>query len=430
MNSAPIGYMNVKVDTHHGQRKVRKAEPNESLWILKGYELRIQGNVSDEKIVDEMNSLGYRSRKTRKYDPRDRTRIIGYGGEKKLTVKQFQLLIQNPEYAGIYVHKWTNYKPIKGQIEALITYDIFNKANKGKIAIIEQEGEIKIVKGTIADWQKVKNKGNPLYPYKKEVLCPKCKNPLLGSASTGNRGNIHPAYHCGRLINGKRCTFRIRLKIFNETIENFVKDVQFTDAFRERFREIALEELIKRESQLSSDTISYSQQIEAKEVEIQNLKEKIKLLNSPETIKLFEDDIEKLRIEKAQLASRRDTKEDQQVNSQVAINYTNYFIEHLEDLLLGGSDPHKNASLFGLIFDERPTYEELIHRTPKLACLFKLNEDYKKTKSLDVSRSGDRWKQIFDSLIQTYHKLTKLGFTYYNGKVAIIESGEEEISNG
>jgi len=43
-----------------------------------------------------------------------------------------------------------------------------------------------------------------------------------------------------------------------------------------------------------------------------------------------------------------------------------------------------------------------------------------------VSSSGVRSKQIFDSLIQTYHKLIKLGFTYYNGKVAIIESSEED----
>jgi len=45
-----------------------------------------------------------------------------------------------------------------------------------------------------------------------------------------------------------------------------------------------------------------------------------------------------------------------------------------------------------------------------------------------VSPSGTEWKQIFDSLLQTYDKLTKLGFTYYNGKAAIIviEGNEEE----
>jgi len=44
-----------------------------------------------------------------------------------------------------------------------------------------------------------------------------------------------------------------------------------------------------------------------------------------------------------------------------------------------------------------------------------------------VSSSGVRWKRIFDSLILTSHKLTKLGFTYYNGKVAIIESSEKDL---
>jgi len=47
---------------------------------------------------------------------------------------------------------------------------------------------------------------------------------------------------------------------------------------------------------------------------------------------------------------------------------------------------------------------------------------------LVVSSSGIRWKKIFDSLILTSHKLTKLGFTYYNGKVAIIESSEEDLN--
>jgi hypothetical protein len=48
------------------------------------------------------------------------------------------------------------------------------------------------------------------------------------------------------------------------------------------------------------------------------------------------------------------------------------------------------------------------------------------TLSTSVSHTGDGWKQTFDSLIQTYNKLTKLGFTYYNGKVAIIENSEED----
>ncbi len=32
---------------------------------------------------------------------------------------------------------------------------------------------------------------------------------------------------------------------------------------------------------------------------------------------------------------------------------------------------------------------------------------------------------LFDSLISTYEKLKELGFTYYNGKVMVIEADEE-----
>ena len=42
-----------------------------------------------------------------------------------------------------------------------------------------------------------------------------------------------------------------------------------------------------------------------------------------------------------------------------------------------------------------------------------------------VSLGGARWKTIFDSLALSCHKLTKLGFTYYNCKATIIKSTKE-----
>jgi site-specific DNA recombinase len=388
MGPAPIGYSMIKEDTENGQRKILYAHPEESQWIIRGYELRIQGNVSDVKIVSELNAMGYKSRKIRIYDPFDRKRIIGYKGQKPLTLKQFQKMIQSPIYAGIYVHRWTGGKPVKGRFKGLVTTEMFNKANRGKIAIIIENGEIMITKGKLLKWQAVKNKDNPLYPYRRFVLCPICKKPLLGSASRGKSGKHFPAYHCGRKINGERHNFRVKLDEFNVTIEQFVKKVRFSEDFRARFREIALEELEKREGQLSEDTVSYSKQVDTNEVEIQDIKETIKRVSSAEVIKMLEEDIEKLRLKNSVLKSNRYIKEDQRVDTQVTINYTNYFMEHLEDLLLGGSNPLQNSALFGLLFNQTPTYQELLDGTPKLACLFALNEDFIRTKSLDVSLQG------------------------------------------
>ena len=44
--------------------------------------------------------------------------------------------------------------------------------------------------------------------------------------------------------------------------------------------------------------------------------------------------------------------------------------------------------MFGLVFEEIPTDQELIDETLKLVPLFKLNEAYKKSKSLSVSQMG------------------------------------------
>ena len=88
----------------------------------------------------------------------------------------------------------------------------------------------------------------------------------------------------------------------------------------------------------------------------------------------MEQELEKLEQTIAQATYQRDKKEDEQVNIEVVLNYSKYFMEHLEELLLGSPNPFKNASLFGLVFDEPPTYLELVNRTPRLAPLFELND--------------------------------------------------------
>jgi hypothetical protein len=45
-----------------------------------------------------------------------------------------------------------------------------------------------------------------------------------------------------------------------------------------------------------------------------------------------------------------------------------------------------------------------------------------------VNHLSHKWRQILDSLLRIYEKLKKLGFTYFEGKITIIEI-EEEDSN-
>ena len=44
-----------------------------------------------------------------------------------------------------------------------------------------------------------------------------------------------------------------------------------------------------------------------------------------------------------------------------------YFLEHLEELLLDTKNSLKKAEYFGILFEETPTYQDLLSGTPKLA---------------------------------------------------------------
>ena len=51
----------------------------------------------------------------------------------------------------------------------------------------------------------------------------------------------------------------------------------------------------------------------------------------------------------------------------IVLEVVGYFMEHLENLLLESPDPLRRADYFGLVFEERPTYNDLVYGTPKLA---------------------------------------------------------------
>ncbi|MBU4203387.1 MAG: hypothetical protein KKD59_05495, partial [Acidobacteria bacterium] len=93
---------------------------------------------------------------------RDQNFLIEIGKDRRF--------VQNPIYAGINVEKWTEEKPVKGKFEGLVSIKLFNKANRGKVVIAEQNGEITIHKDKPPDYLLNKQVKNPLFPYKRHVM--------------------------------------------------------------------------------------------------------------------------------------------------------------------------------------------------------------------------------------------------------------------
>lgn len=110
--------------------------------------------------------------------------------------------------------KWTHYKSIRAQYPGLISIELWNRANRGKLAIMQnKDGGLEMTKSKgVHGKERLKN--NPLFPYK-FITCPNCGKPMLGSSPRGKLGKPHPTSHCAR--NHKY--FGVPKKVFDTTVE-------------------------------------------------------------------------------------------------------------------------------------------------------------------------------------------------------------------
>lgn len=380
----PFGYINEKAETLHGKRVILKPHPQESQWIIRMFELRARGTVTDRQIVEELNGLGYKSRKMHIRNPKDKTQTLGFKGGKPLNLKQLWRYIENPVYAGVSIHKWTDEKPVKGQFEGLISIETFNKANRGKLIVSEQNGEIKIDRRQPKDWQLKKSTINPEYPYKKYVLCPLCKKPFFGSASKGKSGRHFSAYHCNR---GHKY-LRIPTKTFEKTIQNYVKNLHITKEYIDALKEETLKEWKKRMGEKQNDSSELEKRISALKLSVISSAEKIKILSSEIAIKAIEADMIKAGKEIEQLEDAKQEKDMELINMEIVMDNVTYYMEHLDELLLGTPDPVRKAAFFGALFEKAPTYDELRFGTPKLEDCIALNQLFNQSQYQFVSRLG------------------------------------------
>lgn len=371
VRKAPMGFVNEKIETPNGKRTILKPHPVESIWIRKIFDLRCRGTVSDHQIVEEVNNLGFKSRVMYFRDPHDRTKILREKGGKPLNIKVMWSYLKNPLYAGINLVNWTKDNPHKGKFEGLVSIETFNKANRGKIAIVEEKGEIRIERNTLARYQIKKGARNPDFPYKRVVMCPCCNKPLFGSASKGRLGKYYPAYHC----NKRGHYFRVPKKDFDDTILKFIQNIRLAPSYGAALEKVVIAEWEKRKAESQKEEVDFDARIKQLEEEQKVTAGKIRFLTSEVAIKYVEEDLLKLKkqIDGLEIEKTKAIKKEPHDMRKVMV-YIKYFLEHFEYLLIDGEDPVAKASYFGVLFDTEPNYDELISGTQKKAEIIKLNE--------------------------------------------------------
>ena len=217
------GYVNYRTQVGSQIRFIQAPDPERAPFIQKIYELRAEGKHTDNEILHIVNEeMGFRTKKYHRWNKKH-TEIVGEGGGHKLHIKQLQRIYQRLAYAGILCEKWTYNKPIKAQWQGLVSIELWNKANRGKIFIKEYDSDLLEI---LYDYKTEKPvflrlRNNPDYPFKC-VCCPECGKPFKGSAPRG-RGGSYPRYHCER----GHVSFNVSREQMNDTVQTFLQNVDY-----------------------------------------------------------------------------------------------------------------------------------------------------------------------------------------------------------
>ncbi len=364
MRKPPFGYYSEKVDTNQGKRTVLRPREEEAQFIRMMFELRAEGLLTDTEIVDKLNDLGYQTRVSYIRNKDDLSKVICKKGGRSLTVKSMQKMLQSTIYAGINVEKWTDYQPVKCAFEGLISIDLFNRANRSKkyIGYNEKDGEYEIHRQAPKPHLVNKVMNNPDFPYKKVVLCPECKNTLLGSASRGKSGKYYPAYHCSN----RGHYFRVPKDDMDDKITQFIARIKVNQDQIDLLLDTVRAEFERRQSLSGADKATIESHITALQGEAEAAISKIMLLSNPTAIAYIEKEIESIHSKITKLEKEKQAMQNKKpIDIDRILSRVRYFLEHLDSLLLKQQDPLKKAKLFGLLFNELPTYNDLDYGTPK-----------------------------------------------------------------
>lgn len=375
MRRPPFGFTSEKVETRHGKRTILKPHPEEAPLIRKMYELKALGTMSDRQIVDKMNELGFRTRKTYIRDSSDRSKIIGTRGGNPLEMTKINRYLENPIYAGVVKEKWTNDKPVKASFKGLVSFELYNQANRNRVELHESaDGDIEHEQ-VRPDEKAKKGVRNDEFAYRRFVACPTCHNPLLGSASRGKMGKYYAAYHCSN--HGHY--YRIPKQEFEDTIRQFVKSITVDSAQLDALTDAVMTVWEKKHESVKEDAKAIQKRIDGLVQQKYAIIDKIKIVSSVTAIEMLEADLVKTDEEIAKLEVSKDTavEASDSVDIHKIVAYVKYFMEHLHELLIDLCNPSLKAQYFSILFDKAPTYEEIKSGTQKESVLPEVNELFK-----------------------------------------------------
>ncbi len=374
------GYRNKKIFVENKKKCIQERYEPEAKYVERFYKLRAEGVLSDQEICDDLNAMGYESRALNIWS-KDKTKVIGMMGAKKLTPKHLQSIIRRFSYCGIICEKWTKYQPIKAKYEGLVSLDEWNRANRGKIFLEEAPDGTLTLLENVSIHGKKRKKYNPDFPFKGVLMCEVCSKPMKASASTGKSGKSFGAYHCER--NHKRNAFTQRE--VEKNYRNFLENIKFTDEFVNIFEKSTLLQFRKKEGELSEYTAKANINVAELETQKSSLIKSFPTATIQEVRNGIEAEIVKIQKQIDQAKLQRNKMELEEADVTNFVGWCKELVEHPTKLLEDIRSDQELLHTFSIFFEDLPTYTQIVSGTPKLSLVFRLSEDFKIDKSAMVT---------------------------------------------
>ncbi len=385
VRAANIGYKNAKVMSDDGKKRpILLPHEIEAKWMISLFKLRADGQYSDHQICDKINAMGFKTRRTVRRDQKTR-QIIGYGGERPLTIKRMDTYVTNPIYCGVRVGKWTHYEPIRTPFPGLVSIDLFNRANRGKVFIQElKDGKLRLERN-LKQPQRFLRKTE--FTLRHVVMCPECGKPLWGSYSKNRAGKRFGYYHCER----KHKRFSVPKDVFESSVGYLLKDLRLKPSYLNVLKLAALKVWREKNAMARVEVETTNEHVNDLRKRQDLIIQKLQIIDSPIVIRRLEEEIEAIEadIKKAdQHKEQYEVKEDQ---IMAYFDVAKTILEHPDKIVEKGLPREKLEKLWRTIFVQNPTWEEIDSGTPQLSLAYRLNRDIGNDQSELVGQLGKFW---------------------------------------
>lgn len=354
VRQANFWYLNEKVKINKWKATIQVKHPIEWEWIQEIFRKRAEWNLSDEEIVNDINLKWYKSK-----------------SNKALTVKQMQVYIKSPIYAWVISSKWTWYNPIKTPYQWLVDIVTWNKANRWKIIIIE-DNPLRIEYSW--NWKEItinqpiiKNRKsyNPDYCYSKVLKCPLCSWTLTASTSRWRSGKLHYYYVCKWKWKIKHINYSLKREETHEKIIRSFRSLKINNDILNLYEKVSKEVYEERKKELEEETIDYKKYLKnliAKESEILDNIDKV--INFPILLEAKNKELENIKLEKYKLELKSNEVENT-TSIDKFIDYSKKVITHLDKLAIQRDRPDLINIAFEIVFNWQVEFDKISCHTPE-----------------------------------------------------------------